>query len=316
MTSIQDKDGRALLIDVSARTVFISRFPPEGRAAHHNTVQHNLFLCVSGMANMTDAHRLFLQYLMVRPCVEAHECRKLQNECCNSFQEHNDLDSLEKFVETINSNLIPLGFIEIRQGFSQEGNKVYALVNTAETEITLMASDYTESELEVFKTILEQVVVSSDGSVSSVRVLNRSDKIKGKKIKKDEVQVLLQRMVQDGWLFDNNGDISLSTRCVLEMEPYICRHYPHVDKCLLCKRIALQGKTCAECNCKMHMYCAKTYMTPNRSTYCPQCKTPMTLRPGASQESSSSASSGSSAASTSRISSRTSRDTTKRPAKP
>uniref|UniRef100_UPI00358EA4AE non-structural maintenance of chromosomes element 1 homolog isoform X5 n=1 Tax=Myxine glutinosa TaxID=7769 RepID=UPI00358EA4AE len=205
MTSIQDKDGRALLIDVSARTVFISRFPPEGRAAHHNTVQHskyNLFLCVSGMANMTDAHRLFLQYLMVRPCVEAHECRKLQNECCNSFQEHNDLDSLEKFVETINSNLIPLGFIEIRQGFSQEGNKVYALVNTAETEITLMASDYTESELEVFKTILEQVVVSSDGSVSSVRVLNRSDKIKGKKIKKDEVQVLLQRMVQDGWLFD------------------------------------------------------------------------------------------------------------------
>uniref|UniRef100_A0A8C4NKY5 Non-structural maintenance of chromosomes element 1 homolog n=1 Tax=Eptatretus burgeri TaxID=7764 RepID=A0A8C4NKY5_EPTBU len=255
------------------------------------------------MSNMRDAHRLFLQHLMVRPCLEAPEVCKLQEQCCHAFEEHYEPDSLKNFVETINGNLIPLGFVEIRQGVSQEGSKVYALVNTAETEITLMASDYTESELEVFKMILEQVVVSSQGSVSSVRVLNLSDKIKGKKIKKDEVQVLLQRLVQDGWLFDNNGDISLSTRCLLEMEPYICRHYPDVDKCFLCKTIALQGEACAECNCRMHSYCAKKYMKPNRSTFCPQCKASMSLSPGATQSDSS-------------TSSRTSRGTTKRPAQP
>ncbi|CAI5792486.1 non-structural maintenance of chromosomes element 1 homolog isoform X1 [Podarcis lilfordi] len=101
--------------------------------------------------NLNDAHRQFLQAFLTLGFVERPEAAKLHQLYCQLHKVHYVPDKLDDFINTLNGQLQPLS-LEIRKGVSEEnGRTYYALVNLAETEITLMASDYSENELELFK---------------------------------------------------------------------------------------------------------------------------------------------------------------------
>ncbi|XP_068763985.1 non-structural maintenance of chromosomes element 1 homolog isoform X1 [Struthio camelus] len=221
---------------------------------------------------MTDGHRRFLQVLMSHGIMEGSEARKLHRHCCEIHKVYYAHDKLDDFINTINIHLQPL-FMQIRKGMSEDDGRVrYALVNLAETEITKMASDYTENELELFRKTMDLIILSENGFASSTEILNFADQLKTKKMKKKEAEQVLKLFVEDKWLSERNGEYTLHTRCIMEMEQYILSNYQDVArKCNICHSLAIQSQVCETCGIGMHLPCVGKYFKAQTEPHCPHC---------------------------------------------
>nr|XP_033770821.1 non-structural maintenance of chromosomes element 1 homolog isoform X2 [Geotrypetes seraphini] len=221
---------------------------------------------------MTDSHRRFLQVLMSHGILEGSAVRALHRHCCEEHKVHYSHDKLDDFVSVINVQLQSL-FMQIRKGVSEDdGRQYYALVNLAETEITKMASDYAENELELFRKTMDLIIQSDNGFASSTSILNLSDQLQSKKMKKKEAEQVLQNFVQDKWLSEKDGEYTLSTRCIMEMENYICNTYQDmVNKCNLCGTLTIQGQVCDTCGIQIHLPCVARYFKGHTEPHCPNC---------------------------------------------
>ncbi|XP_062999193.1 non-structural maintenance of chromosomes element 1 homolog [Elgaria multicarinata webbii] len=222
---------------------------------------------------MSDAHRHFLQALLALGIVERSEARKLHQQCCELHKVYYVQDKLDDFINFVNVQLQHL-FMEIRKGLSEEnGRTYYALVNLAETEFTKMASNYSENELELFKKTMDLIVLSGSGFASSTDILNSADRLKPKKMKKREAEQLLQNLVQNKWLREKEGEYTLHTRCVLELEQYILCHYQgSARKCHICHSLSIQSQMCEDCGIAMHLPCLAKYFGAQTEPRCPHCK--------------------------------------------
>uniref|UniRef100_A0A3Q3JCQ0 Non-structural maintenance of chromosomes element 1 homolog n=1 Tax=Monopterus albus TaxID=43700 RepID=A0A3Q3JCQ0_MONAL len=192
---------------------------------------------------MGDSHRRFLQTMMVSGIVDEQEARTLYKHCCETHNTQCAPDKLDDFIDTINSKLQPM-FMQIRKGMSEDsGQQYYALVNMSETEVTRMSSDYADNELELFRKTIELIMGAENGKASSTDILNSVDSMTTKKMKKSETEHLLNRLVHDKWLCEKRGEYTLSTRCIIEMEPYIREMYQdQVKVCHICHNIAFQQR--------------------------------------------------------------------------
>lgn len=224
---------------------------------------------------MGDSHRRFLQTMMACGIVDEPGARRLFQYCCQTHNTQHTTDQLDDFIETINSKLQPL-FMQIRKGISEDtGQQFYALVNMAVTDITRMSSDYADNELELFGKTIDLIVSSDSGRVSSTDILNSADTLATKKLKKSETEHLLNRLVQDKWLNEKRGEYTLSTRCIIEMEPYIRTMYQdQVKVCHICRNIAIQSQICENptCGIKIHYHCVARYFKGRAEPHCPACE--------------------------------------------
>ncbi|XP_034544907.1 non-structural maintenance of chromosomes element 1 homolog isoform X3 [Notolabrus celidotus] len=224
---------------------------------------------------MGDSHRRFLQAMMGRGIVDEQEASKLHQHCCGAQNKQCTPDQLKDFIDAINSQLQPL-FMEIRKGKSEDtGQQFYALVNMAMTDVTRLSSDYADNELELFVKTMNLIVSSENGKASSTDILNSTDTLTTKKLKKSETEHLLNRLVQDKWLNEKRGDYTLSTRCVIEMEPYIRTMYQdQVKVCHMCHDIAIQCQICENptCGIKIHNPCVAKYFEGRAEPQCPACE--------------------------------------------
>ncbi|XP_063171300.1 non-structural maintenance of chromosomes element 1 homolog isoform X2 [Candoia aspera] len=220
----------------------------------------------------TDAHRRFLQALLARGIVEEPEAERLRRLCCERHQVGYVDEQLDYFIRALNVRLQPLS-MEIRKGTAEENRKTYfALVNLAETDITKMASDFSENELELFKKTMDLILLSGNGFASSTEILNLADQLKPKKMKKMEAEQVLQQLVQKKWLHEKEGEYTLHTRSILELEQYIFRHYPEsAQKCHICHSLSVQ-QACEDCEIVAHWSCLSTYFDAQPEQRCPHCK--------------------------------------------
>uniref|UniRef100_A0A8D0GS87 Non-structural maintenance of chromosomes element 1 homolog n=2 Tax=Sphenodon punctatus TaxID=8508 RepID=A0A8D0GS87_SPHPU len=224
-------------------------------------------------ALVRDGHRHFLQELMACGIVERSAARRLHRRCCELQKVHYAHDKLDDFIDVINVNLQPL-FMEIRKGISEDDGKTYyALVNLAETEITKMASDYSENELELFKKTIDLIIASENGFASSTNILNLADQLRPKKMKKKEAEQVLQSLVQDKWLSEKDGEYTLHTRSIIEMEQFLLNRYQDLArKCHICRSLAVQSQVCEDCGIGMHLPCVAKFFRGQTEPRCPQCK--------------------------------------------
>ncbi|XP_039860438.1 non-structural maintenance of chromosomes element 1 homolog isoform X1 [Simochromis diagramma] len=223
---------------------------------------------------MGESHRRFLQTMMVSGVIDEQAAKALYQYCCETHHTQYAPDKLEDFIDTINSRLQPM-FMQIRKGMSENnGLQYYALVNMAETDITRMSSDYADNELELFRKTLDLIVCSENGKASSTDILNSTDSMTTRKMKKSETEHLLSRLVHDKWLSEKRGEYTLSTRCIIEMEPYIRTMYQdHVKVCHICRNIAFQCQICENptCGIKIHNPCVARYFKGKSEPRCPSC---------------------------------------------
>ncbi|XP_045902195.1 non-structural maintenance of chromosomes element 1 homolog isoform X1 [Micropterus dolomieu] len=223
---------------------------------------------------MGDSHRRFLQTMMASGIVDEQGAKTHYQYCCETCNTQHAPDKLDDFIETINSKLQPM-FMQIRKGMSEDnGQQYYALVNMAETDVTRMSSDYTDNELELFGKTMDLIVGSENGKASSTDILNSADTLTTKKLKKSETEHLLNRLVHDKWLNEKRGEYTLSTRCIIEMEPYIRTMYQdQVKVCHICHNIAFQCQICENptCGIKIHNPCVARYFKGRAEPRCPAC---------------------------------------------
>uniref|UniRef100_A0A3B5MIZ5 Non-structural maintenance of chromosomes element 1 homolog n=1 Tax=Xiphophorus couchianus TaxID=32473 RepID=A0A3B5MIZ5_9TELE len=161
-----------------------------------------------------------------------------------------------------------------KQGHFISTAVTHTRVNMAETDITRMTSDYADNELELFRKTLDLIVSSENGKASSTDILNSTDTMTSKKLKKSETEHLLTRLVQDNWLCERRGEYTLSTRCIIEMEPYIRTMYQEqVKVCHICHNIAFQCQICENpsCGIKIHNPCVARYFKGRVEPHCPAC---------------------------------------------
>ncbi|XP_041838168.1 non-structural maintenance of chromosomes element 1 homolog [Melanotaenia boesemani] len=223
---------------------------------------------------MGDSHRRFLQTMMTSGITDEQGAKALYQYCCETHNSQYAPDKLDDFIDTINSKLQPL-FMQIRKGMSEDnGQQFYALVNTTETDITRMSSDYADNELELFKKTMDLIVSSENGKASSTEILNCADTISNKKLKKSETEHLLNRLIHDKWLCEQQGEYTLSTRCIIEMEPYIRTMYQdQVKVCQICHNVAFQCQICENptCGIKIHNPCVARFFKGRTEPRCPSC---------------------------------------------
>ncbi|KAJ8386186.1 hypothetical protein AAFF_G00176100 [Aldrovandia affinis] len=221
---------------------------------------------------MTESHRRFLQTMMNGGIMEFSKAKILHRNCCEDQSAHAQLD---EFIDVINTQLQPM-FMQIRKGMSEDdGLQYYALVNMAETDVTRMSSDYADNELELFRKTMDLIVDSENGTASSTDILNCADSLQTKKMKKKEVEHVLNRLVQDKWLNEKRGDYAMSTRCIIEMEQYIRNVYQDLVKsCYICHSLAFQSQSCENpgCGIKVHLPCVARYFKSHTDPQCPACK--------------------------------------------
>ncbi|XP_037111622.1 non-structural maintenance of chromosomes element 1 homolog isoform X1 [Syngnathus acus] len=222
---------------------------------------------------MDDSHRRFLQTLMRIGIVDEANAKQLLHHCCSTQNTSYAPDQLDNYIDTINSNLEPM-FMQIRKGMCEEsGVQHYALVNMIETDATTMTTDYADHELEIFRKVMDLIVDSETGRVYSTEILNCAKSLT-KKTKKRDTEELLNRLVQDNWLIEKNGEYCLSTRCIIEMEQYIRTMYQdQVKVCRICRNIAFQSQICENptCGIKIHNPCVARFFRGATEPRCPAC---------------------------------------------
>ncbi|XP_048188670.1 non-structural maintenance of chromosomes element 1 homolog [Perognathus longimembris pacificus] len=226
----------------------------------------------AGDSVMTDVHRRFLQLLMTHGVLEEWDVRRLQKHCYQVHDRNAPVERLEDFINTINSVLESL-YIEIKKGVTEDdGRPIYALVNLATTSVSKMATDFAENELDLFRKALELIIDSESGFASSTNILNLVDQLKGKKMRKKEAEQVLQKFVQNKWLIEKEGEFTLHSRAILEMEQYIRETHPDAVKtCNICRGLLIQGQSCETCGIRMHLPCVAKYFRSAAEPRCPHC---------------------------------------------
>ncbi|ESO87581.1 hypothetical protein LOTGIDRAFT_127737 [Lottia gigantea] len=225
------------------------------------------------MTQLNSSHRRFLQSFMSRSVLDAKDVKHLyKNECeVYSSVEEESRRNFTEFVITVNNSIKPF-HMEIKKGFSEEdGTNYYCLVSTSDTGITKLASEYTPTELEYYKKLIETIVETEEGYIGSMEALNLVEHLtKTKKMTKTDAENLLQRLQESKWVTVKNGEISLSTRTILELEMYIKDTYPEITKlCEICKKLCIKGQSCDDCGVKLHIRCATNIFSKQTQRKCP-----------------------------------------------
>lgn len=224
------------------------------------------------MSEMNDSHRLFLQAILSHGIFNSTQVLEFYTLACQRIGETADKDQLGEFVQTINLCIKPLS-LEIKKGIGEHnGKSYYTLVNTSEQDITRLSSHYTANELEYFKKLVEIILDSDAGTVSSTKALNLGSTME-KKMNVQEVQELINKLEHYHWVEEpetKRGHICLSTRAIMELTHYMETQFPtQVVKCNLCKKLCLQGQNCSRCDARLHHFCAGRFFKDQAEPHCP-----------------------------------------------
>ncbi|KAK6532250.1 hypothetical protein TWF281_006442 [Arthrobotrys megalospora] len=211
----------------------------------------------------SNIHRAFLQALLIRPFIDVQEGRELLAAIKSaeagsqvSIESVSEKD-FRAIVHTI-QNTISSFDLDVREMPDQEdGNRCYALVNSANDDIIRFATTHTPDEISYFKRLLDEMFDTSNTvyaeimAVKSMRAIslnknppsereNREVVVEGANgeearqtiagagigLTKQEAEDCLTRFVDEGWLErDSAGYHFLSTRALLELEGYLVETY-------------------------------------------------------------------------------------------
>ncbi|KAH9951923.1 Nse1 non-SMC component of SMC5-6 complex-domain-containing protein [Amylocystis lapponica] len=253
------------------------------------------------MVSSNDVRRLFLQALLSRRVLSQELAVKLWGKCIDAVKGvppiarkersltrawraaaddaleipfADDRNSWDNFVSEINVALNPLDLEFVHMFDEISGTEMCGLVNRKGDDVAQMGTDYTAVEIAYFKAVVEQIMLAPNESycVSSLAALREASSLKSN-MSKTQAEVVLGSFVAKGWLTKSKrGRYSLSTRTLLELQPYLKSTYPdEIIECTICMDMVTRGIACYTANCKtrMHDRCFQTYRRHNQK--CPTC---------------------------------------------
>ncbi|XP_063237553.1 non-structural maintenance of chromosomes element 1 homolog isoform X2 [Bacillus rossius redtenbacheri] len=224
-----------------------------------------------------DVHRMFLQGIMSHNMLaetdallmfsKIHE--HVQGEECRSLKE------MASAIKLINDHTSPVNQKVKKVTSEVTGGPYYVLVNTVQASIPSKVPRHAKAasqvEKEFLKAVLDAIVASPDGYISTVACLNLSNTLPTARITRTDADKLLERMVERKWFLEKSSTVCLSPRCQAEMEPYIRQALGDDADCTLCTSLILQGQTCVHCLSKFHRHCVSKYLARQPWRKCPKC---------------------------------------------
>lgn len=92
-----------------------------------------------------------------------------------------------------------------------------------------------------------------------------------------EAEATIKLFVNDGWLHEKDGKISVGIRTIVELKPYLLSHFElEGSECFVCHQIVTKGEKCVntECKAKLHFSCSnRRFQVSNITPRCPLCST-------------------------------------------
>ncbi|KAK6341698.1 hypothetical protein TWF696_008766 [Orbilia brochopaga] len=282
-------------------------------------------------SNYTNVHRAFLQGLLIRPYIDLEEGRQLLAAIRSAdtdsevSAESVSLKDVTDVIHTIQNAISPFD-LEVRNMLDQEdGKRYYSLVNSSDDEIIRLATTHTPDEISFFKRLLDEMFDANNTTHAEIMAvkgmraisLNKNPPAErenhviatqgangeettqviagaGIGLTKSEAEECLARFVDEGWLEkDGAGFHFLSTRSLLELEPYLTATYNveeeednedgtvsrgpmrlRIKTCHVCKYLHTIGQRCSDatCNIRIHNHCAENYFARNPAKKCPACQ--------------------------------------------
>ncbi|CAG8518235.1 5933_t:CDS:2, partial [Paraglomus brasilianum] len=209
-----------------------------------------------------DTHRLFLQASIAERIFSETTAEEMYRKSCEATSVEYEIESFDDFMAALNDRLHRVD-MEFRKSHDEEnGNTVWALVNTNGDEVAKLATEYSPNEIAFFRRILE-LIVTADGeafSVSSISALREGPLLKPQ-ITKTATEALLQKFVDDKWLIrSSSGRYSMSARAILELQSLLKEEFEdYILECTLCYEIVTKGQRCktTKCKARFHHHCAQ-----------------------------------------------------------
>ncbi|XP_072170277.1 non-structural maintenance of chromosomes element 1 homolog [Diadema setosum] len=216
-------------------------------------------------------HKLLVQTLLAQGLLTEEEMEGIYTEIKERCNVTNAVP-LAQFKDTINTQLNKVS-MEIKHTRDDDtGTPMYALVMLWTDLATDYSHHYQPQQIEYFKKVVNAIVTSERGVVSSTDLLNLVDECE-RPMSKTDTQDTLQRLMEDKWLNERDGEIWLSSRTIMEQETYLRETYDCVDECEFCKQIAIKCQICSQCGIKRHSYCAERFTRPQERV-CRRCNLP------------------------------------------
>lgn len=235
------------------------------------------------MVSSNDVQRLFLQAILSRRILSQKLAAQIWLKCVQAVQAIDetleveygeDRASWDAWVTKINTALNPLDLEFAHILDESTGKDMYAIVNRKGDEIAQLATEYSPVEIAYFKAILEQIMLAPNESfcVSSLAALREVGHLKIS-MTKTQAEHVLASFVTRGWLIKSKkGRYSLSTRSILELQPYLRSTYPdEVLECTICMEMVTSGYACPTqaCKIRLHTHCYTNYRKVHAN--CPAC---------------------------------------------
>jgi len=232
---------------------------------------------ISIFTNYGDPHRIFVQSMLSRGIITYNDFTTLFEaifrKCNVPLRSKLGTEKQKIFIKTVNEKLEKKCNLKLFVGVDEESpkkNTYLVLVNRTDrskdsNKLTIVDQVVFEPhEMEYLKLILNEIMDDPLRQIKSIRALNiaknRIQTTEGSVIETQEAEAILQKFKDRKWLTENKGIILLSTRFIMEMEPYIKDTYSdRVGECDLCKKIVIRSVECPneECDSQVHACCAE-----------------------------------------------------------
>ncbi|KAI8893028.1 Nse1 non-SMC component of SMC5-6 complex-domain-containing protein [Globomyces pollinis-pini] len=218
-------------------------------------------------------HRLFLQLMMSKKELDIETAKQEFSKLVLSNSEGNQ-DFLS-FIRIINDQL-NLVDLQLRNSIHPITGIVYLVfVNRNSDEISKLATHYNANEINYFRLIVNTVVESDKFKISVNSALNLTSRLEPS-IPSSAGEIAVNKFIDDLWLLERNGYLSLSTRTLVELELYMIQKYEEfIITCQICKEniwnefVRCKSK---KCEVKVHRYCFSKLATRNQGPKCPGCQ--------------------------------------------
>eukprot|EP01113_Clastostelium_recurvatum_P004161 TRINITY_DN11833_c0_g1_i2.p1 TRINITY_DN11833_c0_g1~~TRINITY_DN11833_c0_g1_i2.p1 ORF type:complete len:236 (-),score=44.54 TRINITY_DN11833_c0_g1_i2:74-781(-) len=187
------------------------------------------------------------------------------------------VSDVDTFLSPINESLRFMN-LEIKRGMDEaDGMFYYGLINNKHDKVVEKATLFDIKELALYKKIMEKIVDSKKGEISSTEATNL---YKGAELTVAQTEDCVNRLVHDRWLTNTRGQLSIGIRGILELRVYLAEEFGEdkLRQCALCSEMLVKGTPCPneDCPAIMHKGCiTRWFQQPGvrkDAHKCPKCQ--------------------------------------------
>ncbi|XP_045496309.1 non-structural maintenance of chromosomes element 1 homolog [Colias croceus] len=202
-----------------------------------------------------DLHRYLLRTVASLGVISLNEAEKLLTDLYAD-----QTFSIADLVKQINEQIKPLKQSIKITNDEYTSEEVIIFLSLGYDEATKSQNLFSQSELEYFRILLEQIMNTEGRQITGIHALNLVGSMKSSYTKTD-AQKLLDTWCRMRYLDKEENNYALGVRTIHEFEGYFRENMPDtIEECCLCKQIVFRGYNCIGCAKAVHTRCLNKYL--------------------------------------------------------